>query len=126
MLPFSAWQGRPVLVNLWASWCPACIEELPALQALEASWVPRGLVLVGVAVGDPAEHVAAAVRDRGLSWPQALDDSERARRTFDTDELPTSLLYAPDGTLLLKQVGALRVDDPAVQAALLRAVSAAP
>lgn len=121
-LPFAQWAGQPVLVNLWASWCPPCHEELPALRALQAELAPRGLVMVGLAIDDPPARVLATVDARGITWPQALDGSNRASVTFDTLELPTTLVYAPDGRLLYKHVGVLSAEDPALRQALSQAL----
>ncbi|MCK6507465.1 TlpA family protein disulfide reductase [Myxococcota bacterium] len=121
-VPFAQWAGRPVLVNLWATWCPPCHEELPALLAVQREHAPRGLVLVGLAVDDPPARVLATTDARGITWPQALDGSNRASVTFDTVELPTTLLYGPDGALLYKHVGVLSADDPALQQALSQAL----
>jgi thiol-disulfide isomerase/thioredoxin len=120
--PFARWQGQVVLVSVWASWCPPCIEELPVLLALEAAWQPRGLQVVGVAIDDTPARVQATADARGLTWPQALDGSNRASQVFDTDELPTTLLYGADGTLLYKQVGPLEPQDPDLEAALSAAL----
>ena len=117
-VPFSQWDGQPVLVNLWASWCPPCLEELPALRAVHDAWAPAGLVVVGLAIDDPPARVLATADARGMTWPQALDGSNRASVTFDTVELPTTLLYGPDGRLLYKHVGVLLADDPALLAVL--------
>lgn len=122
---FGQWAGQPVLVNLWASWCPPCIEELPALRALHAQWAPRGLVVVGVAIDDQPARVLATADARGMAWPQALDGSNRASLVFDTTELPTTLLYGPDGALRYKQVGVLAAQDPALEQALAQAVEQA-
>ena len=50
-------KGHVVLVNMWATWCPPCVREMPSLQALHAEFHERGLVVLGVNVRDGQESV---------------------------------------------------------------------
>ena len=120
-VPFSAWAGRPVLVNLWATWCPPCMAELPALKALHAAWGPRGVAFLGVAVGDDPAKVRAVRAQRGMDWTMLLDGHRRSTRAFGSDMLPTTLVYGADGTLLYQHVGAVGADDAELKAALEKA-----
>ena len=89
-------RGRPVLVNFFASWCPPCRAELPALQALALSH-PDCLQVVGVAEssGD-APAVAAFARERGVTYPVLLDDGT-AGVSYSVVTLPHSVLIDGEG-----------------------------
>jgi thiol-disulfide isomerase/thioredoxin len=91
----SAYQGKAVLLNYWAPWCPPCKMEIPWLQKLHDE--NRGkLVVVGV-VADPSEyaHAAAMMRQKGITYLLA-QDSPSLRRTFgDPNSLPTSFYLSP-------------------------------
>ena len=71
----TAYAGRPLLVNFWASWCGPCIEEMPELQRFAAEQAGNGVQVVGIALDD-----AAAVRAFLASAPRALPDPARRRR----------------------------------------------
>ena len=53
-----AWRGRPLLINVWASWCGPCIEEMPELQRFANEQGANGVQVVGIALDDP-QSVAA-------------------------------------------------------------------
>ncbi|MCK6501997.1 TlpA family protein disulfide reductase [Myxococcota bacterium] len=121
-VPFSAWAGKPALVNLWGTWCPPCMAELPALKTLHGAWGPRGVAFLGVAVGDDPLKVRAVKAQRGMDWTVLLDGHRMSSRTFGSDMLPTTLVYGADGALLYSHVGAVTAEDPELLAALAAAV----
>jgi len=55
---FSDWQGKTLVVNFWASWCPPCREEMPAFSRLQNRYAVRGVQFVGIAL-DATESVRA-------------------------------------------------------------------
>jgi thiol-disulfide isomerase/thioredoxin len=122
-LSFSGLAGQPVLVNVWATWCAPCLQEIPELVRLNEAWSPRGLRVVGIAVDDELERVRRVVAEREIGWAVALDGSARVSATFRTGEVPTTLLYAPEGRLLWASVGPLRADDPGLVAAILASLA---
>lgn len=121
-VPFAQWAGQPVLVNLWATWCPPCMKELPALQQIHQTWAPKGLVMLGIAVEDQVPKVRATVTSRGMAWTMLQDGSRPAGAAFGSTMLPTTLVYGRDGTLLYLHTGAVTEDDPDLLAALATAV----
>ncbi|MFK7927656.1 MAG: TlpA family protein disulfide reductase [Myxococcota bacterium] len=121
-LDFAGLAGHPVLVNLWATWCPPCMVELPELVELHSTWAERGLVVVSVAVDDKPKRVQNVAAANGLTWKHAVDGSGRASRVFGTDQLPSTLLYGRDGKLLWSKQGPLSADEPELEVALKMAV----
>ena len=99
-------RGRPVLVNVWATWCPPCRAELPELQRL-ADERPGCLAVVGVTVNSGAAGVVAAfARERKLSYPLLIDDGSAAL-AYRIVTLPHSVLVAPDGSVAGRFRGAV-------------------
>jgi thiol-disulfide isomerase/thioredoxin len=85
----------PVVVNLWASWCPPCREELPAFQALSQRTVGRVTVL-GVVTHDDRDSAISVAEDLGLTFPAVIDDDsklslELVRLRLATSALPVTL-----------------------------------
>jgi thiol-disulfide isomerase/thioredoxin len=104
--------GRPALVNLWAPWCERCKTELPDLDRLSRR-LAGCAVVVGVAVGEDAAHTAAFVRQRGLAYPQVVDEGFHLADTLRQSRVPTTLVIDGEGTIV--HVG-LALDQAAVGA----------
>jgi thiol-disulfide isomerase/thioredoxin len=85
----------PLVVNIWASWCPPCREELPAFQALSQRTVGKVTVL-GVVTHDDRDSAASLAEDLGLGFPAVIDDdgklgAELVRLKKATSALPVTL-----------------------------------
>jgi peroxiredoxin len=100
------YRGQVVLVNLWATWCPPCKEEMPALQAFYEKYQEQGFVIVAVNDGDPKADVLQFVNDYRLSFPVWLDPTYTAtEQAFKTLNLPSSFVIDRTGTVQLQWVG---------------------
>lgn len=103
-----AYAGRPVLINLWASWCGPCVTEMPELQRFHLAQGAGGTQVVGIALDD-----AAAVRDFltrvPVGYPILLDAAGPAdagvRLGNPKGVLPYSVLLSADGTVLKQRIG---------------------
>jgi thiol-disulfide isomerase/thioredoxin len=89
--------GRPVLLNLWASWCGPCREEMPHLDAAAASH-PEVLVL-GVAVEDAPAAARAFAAEIGVSYPIAIDEAGTVARLYPSFGLPATYLIDSTGRI---------------------------
>lgn len=102
------YHGQVVLVNLWATWCPPCKEEMPALQSFYDKHKNKGFVIVAINDGDPTEDVLQFVKDYELTFPVWLDPKYTAtEQAFKTLNLPTSFVIDRDGVIRLTWVGAI-------------------
>jgi len=99
--------GSVVLVNLWATWCPPCKEEMPALQSFYERHKSDGFILVGINQEETSEVVRPFVADFGLTFPIWLDENYLAQREFNTLSLPSSFVIDRGGTVRLMWVGAV-------------------
>jgi peroxiredoxin len=102
------YRGQVVLVNLWATWCPPCKEEMPALESFYHKHKDSGFVIVAINDGDPTPDVIQFVEDYGLSFPVWLDPKYIAsEQAFKTLNLPSSFLIDRNGTIVLSWVGGI-------------------
>ena len=100
--------GQVVLVNLWATWCPPCKEEMPALEAFYRKHKPAGFVIVAINDGDPTTDVIRFVGDYGLTFPIWLDPTYIAtEQAFKTLNLPSSFVIDREGIIVLSWVGGI-------------------
>jgi thiol-disulfide isomerase/thioredoxin len=104
----SDFAGRPLLVNVWASWCGPCIEEMPELQRFAVAQGPGGTQVVGVALDD-ADAVRAFLARVPVDYPVLLDAPGPAdagvRLGNPKGVLPYSVLVSADGRLLRQRIG---------------------
>lgn len=112
--------GQPTVVNLWATWCGPCRQEMPLLAAAqqrEHARGPAGVRILFVNQGESASAVQAYLTDQGLSLQDAwLDPSARAGPAFGSRGLPTTLFLDAEGRQVAAHVGVLSA--PALEARL--------
>ncbi len=102
------YRGQVVLVNLWATWCPPCKEEMPTLQGFYDAHKEDGFVIIAINDGDPKADVLKFVEDYALTFPVWLDPTYIAtEKAFNTLNLPTSFVIDREGTIQLTWVGGI-------------------
>jgi peroxiredoxin len=100
--------GQVVLVNLWATWCPPCKEEMPALQDFYTDHKEDGFTVIAINDGDPTPDVLQFVKDYELTFPVWLDPTYiGTEQAFKTLNLPSSYVINRDGTIVLSWVGGI-------------------
>ena len=67
-------EGRPLVLNFWASWCVPCRQEMPAFQRMWDKYSDDGVQIVGVNVQDSAEGARAFVKELGITYPVGIDE----------------------------------------------------
>ncbi|WMT57503.1 TlpA family protein disulfide reductase [Truepera radiovictrix] len=101
-----AFAGKPLVLNLWATWCPPCRRELP-LFAETAERFPE-VTFALVSQGESGAQVAGFVAEQGLSLPNVLlDPGAELGRQWRAAGLPNTFFFAADGTLVYRHVGEL-------------------
>lgn len=113
-------RGRPVLLNVWATWCHPCREELPVLQQLHETHASRGLALVGVSIdaaGD-TDGIEEFARQYGVTYELWHDPDNAVSTVFQGIGVPLSVLIDAGGMIRWKHLGPVRANDPALAAAL--------
>ncbi len=102
------WQGKTIVVNFWATWCPPCLEEMPELSNLHASYQDQNLIVLGISSDDPGK-IREFANQTPVSYPllsgdiDAMNISESLGN--DKGVLPYTVIIAPDGSLLRSYFG---------------------
>jgi thiol-disulfide isomerase/thioredoxin len=115
-----AFRGRPLLVNLWASWCGPCVEEMASLERL--AWLDRrpDFVLIGISTDDYRDRALAQLRRANATISHFLDDAQRWENLLGADRIPDTVLLDARGRVLAKYHGSREWDSPQTVAMLAR------
>lgn len=101
------YRGSVVLVNHWATWCPPCRAEMPALEAYHQRHHQQGFSVIAIDSGEPPAVVARYIDDHGFTFPVWLDPHLSALAAFQYPGLPTSYVIDRTGTVRLMWTGAI-------------------
>jgi peroxiredoxin len=120
-------RGQVVLLNVWATWCAPCEQEMPSIQRLHNELGKQGLKVVAVSVdqGD-AESVQRWIDERNLTFTVLHDRTGRIQQIYQTTGVPESWVLDREGTIVKKVIGATEWDHPAQKALFRRLLGGGP
>ncbi len=101
------YRGRVVLLNFWATWCPPCRDEMPALQALHARLSDRPFTVLGVNYGEAPARIESFLGRAPVGFPLLLDPRHEAITAWGVRTLPATFLVGPDGEVRYRIIGEL-------------------
>jgi thiol-disulfide isomerase/thioredoxin len=115
--------GQLTLVNVWATWCTSCREEMQDLATIDHDYGPRGLRVVAVSVDAGSERlVRRFVQRESLTFAVVHDQAGTIQRQYRVVGVPTNYLIGADGRLLWQQVGGIHGNLPKVRVEVERAL----
>jgi cytochrome c biogenesis protein CcmG/thiol:disulfide interchange protein DsbE len=121
-----AYRGKPVLLNIWATWCAPCREEMPRIQRLYKELGDSGLVVVAISIDNPgmADAIREFRKEMGLGFEILYDDSGKIRDDYQTTGVPETFLIDRKGIVRRRLIGASWTEDE--QRPMLRELLAEP
>ncbi|MGE5344838.1 MAG: TlpA family protein disulfide reductase [Acidithiobacillales bacterium] len=109
--------GQLLILHFWATWCPPCVEEFPALLRFWKEYEKKpGLALLAVSVDENWKTVNDWVRSVGATGiPVALDPERNTAKAFGTEKFPETYVLSPSGQVVDKFIGPVPWTSPAVR-----------
>jgi cytochrome c biogenesis protein CcmG, thiol:disulfide interchange protein DsbE len=109
-------EGRPVVVNFWAAWCPACFAEMPAFEKVFQA-TGDSVQFLGIGLIDDLDAALSVVEETGVTYPLAQDPRGQVFAAFGGFGMPTTVFLDENGAVVEMYTGELTADDLAARIA---------
>jgi peroxiredoxin len=96
-------EGKVVLVNFWATWCPPCRKEMPDLESLYMRFKDQGFVVLAISDEETAK-VTPFISERKITYPVLLDPGRKVNEEFQIEGIPKSFVYNRSGKLVAQSI----------------------
>ncbi len=111
----SDYRGKVVFINIWATWCTPCVEEMPSMQKLYQKLKGENFEILAVSIDSKgAKVVAPFMKKYQLTFPALIDYMSTIKRIYKTTGVPESYIIDKDGILAKKVIGPLDWSQPDV------------
>ena len=106
MVSLADYRGKVVLLNIWATWCPPCLEEMPSMEKLYQELKGEGFEILAVSIDESgAQDVLPFMQKHKLSFPALTDSKGAIKNLYQTTGVPESFIIDKDGILVEKVIG---------------------
>jgi thiol-disulfide isomerase/thioredoxin len=111
----SEFRGRPLIINVWASWCGPCRAEMASIERLAWSEHGAGLRVIGISTDDYADRAQAWLRQSNATISHYIDRQLQLENMLGASRLPLTVFVSADGRVLARVYGAKEWDGPAAR-----------
>jgi peroxiredoxin len=102
----SAYRGKVVFLNIWATWCPPCRDEMPSMEALYQRLKGRQFEMLAVSIDQKREEIVSPfVSKYGLTFPVLLDPDRKTYELYGLTGIPETFIIDKKGVIIFKVVG---------------------
>mgnify|MGYP001816311548 CR=1 FL=1 len=108
----SAYRGKPLLINVWASWCGPCRSEMGSLEQLAQRYNGKEFNVIGISTDDDGVAAAAFIRQSGITFENFLDRKLILENMLGANTIPLTILVDANGRVLEKVRGAYEWNTP--------------
>jgi len=105
------YEGKPLIINFWGTFCPPCRNEMPALQKQYEKWKGQGLELIGINLSEDRLTVESFIRQIGVDFPILLDKDKKTEKAYGLKQYPTTFFITPAGKVQEVVIGGLLTED---------------
>lgn len=103
-------QGKPWVINFWATWCPPCIEEIPSMNAAYEFLEPKGVGMLAINAGEGAIAVETFFDKIAIDFPNIMGDAD-SLPNWSIRALPTTIVVDATGKIVFEALGPREWDD---------------
>jgi thiol-disulfide isomerase/thioredoxin len=111
---FSDFKGKPLIINVWASWCGPCRAEMGSLERLARRYNGKEFNIIGISIDDYRNAAQAFIQDSEITFANFLDSKLFLENMLGANTIPLTVLVDSHGRVLLKARGAFEWDSPEV------------
>ncbi|ADI28816.1 TlpA family protein disulfide reductase [Methylotenera versatilis] len=108
----SSYRGKPLIINVWASWCGPCREEISSLERLSRRFGGKQINVIGISTDDDASAAAAFIKDSKLTFTNYLDSHVQLENLLGANTIPLTILVDERGRVVEKVRGFQEWDNP--------------
>jgi peroxiredoxin len=112
MHKLSDYRGKPIILNFWATWCPPCREEMPAMQRAWTKLQHEDIALLAIDVGEDEDTIFTFTADYSVEFPLLMDVDSSIIQQWPVLGLPTTFVIDPQGRIVYRAAGGREWDDP--------------
>ena len=114
-LDLKNYHGQIVVLNLWATWCPPCVEETPSLVQFEEKMRDRGVRVLSISVDEDPKALQDFIQKNHISYPVGRDPDRSLSARYGTFQFPETYILDRQGRVAEKVIGAIDWDDARIQ-----------
>ncbi len=103
-VPFDTFREKTVFVNLWATWCPPCIAEMPDINELYKEMNTKGIEFVLISLDEDFQKAKDFVKKKGFDFP-VYQLASGLPKVYDSNAIPTTYVISPDGNIAVTKSG---------------------
>ena len=104
-ISLSNYEGQTVMVVFWATWCPYCVQEIPAINAVYEKYKEQGLVVLGVNAGEQSDKVSKYQNSHNISYPILLDTKGTIQNRYRVSGIPAHFVINANGKIIYVGTG---------------------
>lgn len=113
----SDYRGKIVFLNIWATWCPPCREEMPSMQKLHERFMGEDFAMLTISIDEDTSLVGPFMEELGLTFPVALDPEQEVSSQYGITGVPETFLIDKNGIVMHHLIGPGKWDDPSLVSA---------
>jgi thiol-disulfide isomerase/thioredoxin len=110
-------KGKVIFMNLWATWCPPCVAEMPVIHSLYQKYSPDKVAFVMLSLDETKGKIEKFIRKKDYSFP-VYTLAGQLPQVYATQSIPTTFVISKDGQIVVRQEGMAQYDSPEFEAFL--------
>jgi thiol-disulfide isomerase/thioredoxin len=111
---FSDYKGKPLIINVWASWCGPCRAEMGSLQRLARRYNGKQFNVIGISTDDDRKAAVAFIKESKVTFENFIDSNVFLENMLGANTIPLTILVDAQGKVLEKARGAYEWDSPEI------------